>query len=235
MITKIPWIRYATDALGAWWGVMSGALSIPFCLLALLNVWSQQRTFGVLAVVSALVTMFSMASSNHQLRKQLEPRLEIDGVDAELGETRDNVHRVRVRNRSGDITADSVEVQLLDIDYAYRANGNPPLPKSLLPEKRDATSINPSNALTFDLLTATFDRDWQKQTPGAAPQKRYPIWARTTVPGDAIGSVYTAFETDKKYRIKVKATTRNFPPTIQEFDMQFSTVMSVCRFMLTKV
>lgn len=213
---------------------MSGALSVPLGLLALLNAWSQQRTLGILAIVSAWVAMFSMARRNRRLMDRLEPKLEIEGIESELNDPKDKIQRVRVRNCSGDLTADDVEVQLLAVEYEYSANGNPSLPKSLLPEKQDARSIDPSNARTFDLLTASFNSEWQEQTPGALPQRRYPVWVSTTVPGDLHRSVYTGFDTDKKYRVKVKATARNFPPTIQDFDMEFSTSMSLCRFQLTK-
>ena len=60
------WFKSCVDTVGKWWGIMSGALSIPFALLALFNVFSQRLLFGVLAYASLWALVISQ---NRQIAK----------------------------------------------------------------------------------------------------------------------------------------------------------------------
>jgi hypothetical protein len=53
------WIKDLARLIGEWWGIMAGALSVPFLLLSLFNVFSGRVLFAALAFVSLLVLVIA--------------------------------------------------------------------------------------------------------------------------------------------------------------------------------
>lgn len=69
----MPKLRSFAEAAGKWLGIMSGPISVPFGVLALLDAWSQQKTFAVLAYFSLWGTVIHLAN---RLRKaEQRPKL----------------------------------------------------------------------------------------------------------------------------------------------------------------
>jgi hypothetical protein len=57
---KAQWLKEFVRPIGAWWAIMSGAVSIPFAFLALFNVFSAGFLFAALAYVSLWVLVVSL-------------------------------------------------------------------------------------------------------------------------------------------------------------------------------
>ena len=53
------WIKEFVRLVGEWWGIMAGALSIPFLLLSLFNVFSGRFLFAALAYASLWVQIIA--------------------------------------------------------------------------------------------------------------------------------------------------------------------------------
>ena len=72
----VRWLKTWADTVGTWWGIMSGAFSIPFAFLMLF--FSQQWLFATLAYLSLWVLVISQARRISELQKRLEsPNLEL--------------------------------------------------------------------------------------------------------------------------------------------------------------
>ena len=67
--------------IGEWWGIMSGALSIPVMLLALFNVGSQRLLFAVLAYASLLAVVIVQNWQISKLKSRTK-KLDITSYDS---------------------------------------------------------------------------------------------------------------------------------------------------------
>jgi hypothetical protein len=66
--TLPQWLKSCIDTVGKWWGIMSGALSIPFALLALFNV-PPRLLFAALAYISLWALVIAQARRISGLQK----------------------------------------------------------------------------------------------------------------------------------------------------------------------
>src|SRR5208283_2321073 len=78
----MPWIKKAAawvhpyiSAIGGWFGVMSGGLSIVFAFIALLNLWSARRAFFYLAFAAQWVLIFRLVRENRRQQEASKTRL----------------------------------------------------------------------------------------------------------------------------------------------------------------
>jgi uncharacterized membrane protein HdeD (DUF308 family) len=66
------WLKTIADSVGAWWGIMSGAVSIPFAFLALFNL-PGRLLFAALAYISLWVLIVAQAKRILELQKRSRP------------------------------------------------------------------------------------------------------------------------------------------------------------------
>jgi hypothetical protein len=69
-----PWLRmvwHQIEAVITWWAFMSGVVSVPLAVLAILNQWSARQSLAITAVISLWVTVFSLVIRNRQLQEKL--------------------------------------------------------------------------------------------------------------------------------------------------------------------
>ncbi len=66
----VRWLKSWADAVGTWWGIMSGAFSIPFAILMLF--YPARLVFAALAYVSLWVLVINQVRRISELQKRLE-------------------------------------------------------------------------------------------------------------------------------------------------------------------
>jgi hypothetical protein len=78
------WLMEFIRPIGAWWGIMSGAVSIPFMFLALFNVFSARFLFAALACVSLwvlVIAQYRRLSALTQFKLTVLPGYHVIGSD----------------------------------------------------------------------------------------------------------------------------------------------------------
>lgn len=60
------WTQIIGSAVGGWWSLMSGAISIPFAFIALISGGKPGIWFAILAYATLWVLVIRMAYANHQ-------------------------------------------------------------------------------------------------------------------------------------------------------------------------
>jgi len=65
------------NATVAWWGLMSGAISIPLTWLSIANQWSARQTLAISAGAALWVFVVSLIIRNRQLLEKQKPRLKM--------------------------------------------------------------------------------------------------------------------------------------------------------------
>jgi hypothetical protein len=71
------WMRQLLLACHGWWSAMSGAISIPFALIALFSSGHQRWLFVALAFVSLWVFVAAVIKKNLALQEKIRPKLKI--------------------------------------------------------------------------------------------------------------------------------------------------------------
>jgi hypothetical protein len=115
------WAKTWADTVGTWWGIMSGAFSIPFAFLMFF--FSQRWLFATLAYLSLWVLVISQGRRISELQKRLElPNVKlhvgrdlIDGADDFDGPFPATWVRGRITN-TGDRGIEGCRVKLLKVE-----------------------------------------------------------------------------------------------------------------------
>src|SRR5262245_43050279 len=68
MNVMLRWLKSLASSIREWWGIMSGALSIPFAFLALFNV-PGRLLFASLAYIGLWALVFAQARRISELQK----------------------------------------------------------------------------------------------------------------------------------------------------------------------
>jgi len=157
------WIRPVVSTFGGWWSTMSGAISIPFAILALFLPSTTGKTlFAALAYVSLLATAITMAV-NHQ--KQSD---EIQKLKNELDEIKvavtghvvvQNTDRLRILLQVSAVNLGRRSVRIGKAAAILTKTSLRP-PPGLSPEKAEAfAKLNETNLTSHELLL--FERPGQ--------------------------------------------------------------------------
>ncbi len=182
-----------------------------------------------------------------------ESCFELEGIPCDMPASTRYVCQIRVRNNHPNKSADNVQVELMEMESFEDEGDKPPfkiqLPWMLLPENHTGTtSINPGAEKIFTLFDAgqqevvgkptvdeIYDRveaekKGQKYVPPSSMLVRYFVMCSFKNP-DHVRGVF--FEKNKNYRLKIKVTAHDFPPTYSKFNLNFTGKWQLCRFTLT--
>jgi hypothetical protein len=151
----------------------------------------------------------------------------IEGIPCDMPKLGKYVCQIRVHNNSPNKSADDVEVKLLKMEYSEETKDyyRPSIPRILMPEIKDGRPINPGTWLTFNLFYAL-------KSEGSSGSHIY---------GYLVDDVQVTkqnipfFEVNKNYQLQIMATARDFPKTVEVYNLNFISGASQCRFTLTPV
>jgi hypothetical protein len=241
MVKFKTWVALLISICGGWWSAMSGAISIPFAFLALFVGGSATTYFWVLAFAALWVVVIGIARKNHELKNLLENKpesnLEIEAIPCDIKSGQKTFCKIRVRNKSKNVTADNVQVELLALDdsLAGTEQGNyfrPVLPFILKPEITGANTINPESELTYNLFRVIMNEGASRNEPETEWVKHRNCVAYFSQ--ESLKDV-TTFYWKKSYQLKLKASARDLLKVETEFELVFSEKGTLCRFDLIKV
>jgi hypothetical protein len=109
-------LKTLAGSVGAWWGIMSGAVSIPFAFLALFDI-PGRLLFAALAYVSLWVLIAAQAKRILELQKPVRsPNVRIQ-VDKDLIDSRRDPHWIRGEIKNcGDRAAEGCRLKVLSVE-----------------------------------------------------------------------------------------------------------------------
>ena len=222
--------RIADEILASIWEVIGGLFGLIGFVLTISS--DGKMAYVYLSTTGWLTIIGRLAYRNVCLRDKLRPRLEVEGMEADL-DGREKNCMIVVHNRSGDRTAANVIVELADLEYPYASPHQPILPLRLEPDpeadsQQQLVKINPGHRRRFRLIVVTYIPDKQD----------FPIWVRVKSdqrPPGFIGDVYYGFKLDTPYRVTIRVMADGMAASEQGFRMRFSKAMSLHpRFVLER-
>jgi len=111
------WIKEFVRLVGEWWGIMAGALSIPFLLLSLFNVFSGRFLFAALAYVSLLVLVIAQHRRISELQKPVPSPSVTVRVESDLIDDTHDPHWIRGEiTNTGNRGAEGCRLKLLRVE-----------------------------------------------------------------------------------------------------------------------
>ena len=214
-------VKLLAEVCGGWWGIMSGAISIPFAFLALF--WGEEKqklVFAILAFFSLWVFAIRIARRNYQLLDKLKsnefPCLGIEGVPCEISSSKKHLCQIRVTSTK---TADNVRVELLSLEDDLGEAGKyyrPTFPVVLYPESLGANTINPGSSQKYNLFKVIKGDGAECLNDEMVPYKSFIAYFSEESTKDVI-----TFRWKKNYRMKLRVTARDLPKTEQEYLLNF--------------
>jgi hypothetical protein len=158
----VRWLKTWADTVGSWWGIMSGALSIPFAFLALFN-FQARLLFAALAYIALWVVIVGQARRISELQKPVPSPDVIVHVGRDLlafGHDFDvdsAAWRVRGRIKNiGDRAVKHCRLKLLKVEGQNLPPEAKQVRNGFLQWQggiRDSMTLNPSEEWIFDIGT----------------------------------------------------------------------------------
>jgi hypothetical protein len=242
---------------------MSGSISIPLGVLAIIIGGSSGLWFAVLAFVSLLIFAVGMKIKNHTsteahkkeikareeehlkergaLEKAIKtlqtPLLEIEGIVSDIPNSRKHLCQIRILNKSDTLTADNVKVEVIEMQDGLENNVQEQYFRPPFPfglePQNGMTTINPGASQAYRLFHVMVHDGWSRVENSQEIIGYRRIIAYFT-PGHAAQNL-TRFLWKKDYRTKLIVTARDFSKKEQEFNHNFAHNGASCRFLLTKI
>ncbi len=220
-----------------WDFIKGGVIVMISSLAAILRFLGHAPLWQVLAVFFATSVCVAFVFWMIQKWKPFksDSYLEIEAIPYDITPPQKHWCKIRVLNKSSTITADNVQVELLELNDSLGNEAEakyfrPPFPVILKPEIAGANTINPGASLTYNLFQVTMIK-------GATQKENEtePVWHWRFLAYFAQDTTknLTQFFGKEKYRLKLTASARDLLKVEQEFDLTFSDEGTFCRFNLT--
>lgn len=186
--------------------------------------------FTAYALIWLPVKRHELERGKTEQEKASRKSLEIEGVPFKLATHTRYICTVRVHNRSQEITANNVSVELLEMEASTSKEESilhPDLPFVLSPLNRGQTpSINPGGKMDFVLFDVTKSEHWQAATPDVHQWLMFLKFNQEGKHALAINNI--------KYRYKIRATAQDFPAQTTDFYLGFAGVGNDITFIMAK-
>ena len=147
-----------------------------------------------------------------QLESLCTPLLEIESVDSDIPGAQKHLCQIRIINRSPTVTADNVKVELValedDLKNSVQGQYFRPAFPIILNSQTGENIINPGSPLVYRLFHVMMNDGWLRQENSQEMIPYRAIIAYFT-PGQTTQNV-TQFLWKKDYRLKLRATARDF-------------------------
>ena len=158
------------------------------------------------------------------LKKQYRS-LEIEGIPCDMPKPGKYTCQIRVHNNTPNTPADNVQVELLEMEVSPETKEyyHPSIPRTLSPAIKGNNTINSGTALIFNLFYA-------RKSEGTSGCH---IWAYFVDDPMVMAKNIAGFEGKKNYRLKIRATARDFHKAEEVYNMNFIGEGLQCRFTLT--
>lgn len=217
-------VKTASTVCGGWFSLMSGALTVPFTVFALIFRGTDGVVYAVMAYVSLWVFGIGAARKNYLSQKRL---LKVEGITRSIEPSGNDLCFIKITNPTQDKTIKDITVRLVSMDKAPEKLS---LPFQLLREnwhRDDPNLIHPGDSVDFILFQATLC-----DLPSSGGENF--VFAMFIGSESSIGSEpeQTLLFCSKDHVVKIQVIATDCPMVEKEFYLNFKFEDLKCSFRL---